>query len=178
MMFPEKKNKDIRRVFAGYKAKARGSGFEKQFKVRCNLNNVAYIHLPQMGAEFKRNLDHEKRTIPCDFIIGHKNMACLIDTKSVDADRLSYSEINSKSFRLQVIKLTKFQADGQGISVFRNMAGFVVYFKQVNLVYFFQPKQLFNVNPKSSIKFSQGLRLGTYINFNPVLIFYQELNTA
>lgn len=90
-----------------------------------------------------------------DFQLFHKDLgAAFVDTKSFGGDRFVYSEINEKQRDLANL-----------LNFWGIQAGFIVWWRDADVVEFFQGRYIFEKGEGSSFKIGEGELLGSGFDF-------------
>lgn len=150
------------RSAAGRKARDEGNSFEDIFRAMTETQGIAIVRIPN-GSTIKRTPQGIKTfpaPSPFDWLLGYKGEAVLIDTKSLDKATLSFSDLKAH----QVRNLAKMEA--QGIC-----GGYVVNFRPLDEIVFFNAGLLKSLQRKHSLKPSDGIILGGINNFNTSILF-------
>jgi hypothetical protein len=146
------KQKSLIKIISGAKAKQEGDAFQDFFFSACHAAGIYAIRFPD-GARKVRGPGGKLRMIPVetpfDFILIGDGKSAYVDTKSISAERISYSLL--KAHQVDVLK------DIQD----RNLkAGYVVHFKKTNDVYFFAANILQSLNARQSLSPEDGQFMG------------------
>lgn len=153
---------NFRRQRGGYVAKKMGSNFEELFKAACNRAGLIWVRLPDGCKQYGtlpngKPLLHRVQT-PFDFLITADGLSAVIDCKTLDSDRMSYSFI--KDHQLEALLDC-----GRSIN-----SGYIVWFREVDAVVFFSAFRLNKLKPGQGLGFADGLQLGTVSDFNPRVV--------
>lgn len=148
---------------SGTLAKSIGAGFENIFQASCNRHQVIVIRIPD-GARTYRDPRTGKPQLarvksPFDFLITAGGQSAVIDTKTVDSNRIGYAFIDENQMR-------NLLEAGKSIN-----AGYVVWFRKIDAVVFFSAFRLRTVFPGEGLGIEDGLHLGTGGDFNVRKIF-------
>ena len=73
-----------------------GRQYENYFCNSVKGENFAIIRLPESGARWISKNKYIPQNIPCDLIIGFENKTALIDLKSIEGERFTYTMVWSK----------------------------------------------------------------------------------
>jgi hypothetical protein len=146
---------------AGFKAKKSGEFFETMIEFRAKQQGICVIRIPDGCV---KRLVKGRFTLlpvksPFDYILAQGGKVAFIDAKMRTSDRLAHSDLSIHQVH-SLYLLGRHQ-----------MAGYVCYFKPVDRVVFFDSKQLFNLKRGQSLKFSDGMNLGTLKDFHLSVIF-------
>ncbi len=149
----------------GLKSKRIGQHFEEQVSMEFNKAGIAYIRLPEFGCKVTKTGD-KRQTIVCDFIIAFKNQIMLIDTKTINKKRVSYSDVHGvnlvkgkvkrKSFFYQALKMSKFQKESKATYP---ITGFLISFKPLLQICFLEARTLFEMEKGESLGPEDGFCL-------------------
>lgn len=139
---------------SGIASKNSGIYFETFFTLSCQSQGIHIYRLPDCGAKFIGKNKIIKKQIICDFILSYNDSLFLIDTKTIAKNKLSYSDINSKSFFNQLIEMDKLQEN-----LNKPRTGFVVHFSKLDVISFFNTKILLNLSEKKALSYKDGLIL-------------------
>lgn len=159
------------RAQAGYIANKMGSAFEELFKAACNRSSVIWKRIPN-GCRTYRDKFGKLQTkwvkTPFDFIITARGLSAVIDCKTIDSETMTYSFI--KDHQLDALL-------DMGVSI---NSGYVVWFRPVDCVVFFSAFRMNRLKPDQSLKFTDGLQLGSVSDFNtePILKWIDDGTTA
>lgn len=128
-----------------------GTAWEKTFADQARLRGWAVVRIPdgciRIVERGRTKLIPAKS--PFDFILGKDSKAVFVDTKTYDSDQICYSDINFK----QVEKLLSLEFEGF-------MAGYVVYFRPVDVAVFYQASILQRLELRESLGLMDGIILG------------------
>ena len=137
----------------GMRAKMSGRQYENYFCNSVKGENFAIIRLPESGARWISKNKYIPQNIPCDIIIGFKNKTALIDLKSIEGERFTYTMVWSKPH----------QAEGMH-DFLKNQgcwtAGFIIFFQKNKSIVFFHVNKLVKLKKYSSLKKEDGLQIG------------------
>lgn len=141
----------------GFKAKKQGDAFENLFASKCAREGLCIAKIPTgIHVTGKRGGKVEGFQVktPFDYVIGSSNRAAFIDLKSLDASSLPKSKITPH-------QLESLVSWGEGGFV----AGYVVNLRKVNMIVFFDYKQLRDLRPQRSLQALDGFCLGSKEDF-------------
>jgi hypothetical protein len=146
---------------AGYFAKKVGDAFEELFKAACNRAQLVWIRVPN-GAQLYKDKFGTLRTklvqSPFDFLITANGLSAVVDCKTFEGNSLTYSQI--KDHQLDALLKA-----GRSIN-----SGYIVWFRELDAVVFFSAFRMNKLKEGQSLKFSDGLQLGSVSEFNPEMV--------
>lgn len=156
-------------VNAGAKAKSMGDLFERMMKLSCAAERIHCERIPDGCKVFKTRSGvvlPKKVNTPFDFVIAKNGKSANIDTKTIESGNFSYSMIKMH----QVVSLLNFYDN-------KIPSGYLVWFRDVNQMIFFDAKKLYHLKRRESLKPSDGINLGSSSKFslNPVLNLFAEV---
>lgn len=156
----------INKRASGLKAKKAGQAFEQIFHAVCNRYAIVCTEIPDgcFRVSTPKGLLLRPCTTPFDFLICKSGKAAAIDCKTLDEDSFSYSNLVEH----QVQSLYDI---GGHIP-----AGYVVWFRPCGNVVFFDHIKLRTLQPRASLKSSDGILLGPIKNFDPLRILRHGTN--
>ena len=147
-----------KRQLGGLKAKQFGSAFEELFTVACNRSGMSCVRIPDGCRQYydKRSgrLALTRVQSPFDFLIARDGLAAVLDTKTVDAESFKFSDIVEH-------QLKSLLSVGHSLN-----AGYLVWFRPLNLVVWYSCFRLAKVQPNTSLKPEDGLALGAVEEFD------------
>lgn len=134
----------------GKRAKTNGDIFEVIIKGQCHRQGIKAIkhHVPKTVVRGK--LVYLEKGCP-DFTILYQGLSVYFDAKSIDEGYFSYSKLNKVQH--QLTDLAEIKSHGHN-------AGYLVWFKEPNVVGFIPIGDLLNLKPMSSIRPEQTIILG------------------
>lgn len=144
----------------GALARQVGQDFEDMFTARCNYSKMVCVRIPDGGKTIKvKNILRVVKTkSPFDFIIGQNGKNAAIDCKTVQGKSFAYSSIDNSQ-----LKWLSYTSNTM-------VSGYVVWFRETDDVVFFNHKLLAGLKKRESLKYCEGLALGSISRFNPTLI--------
>lgn len=144
-----------RAVIRGLEAKRNGEEFENLIKYNARKHGVVITQIPS-GCRWVSGV--RAVAVPTDFdFIGWKNgRAIAFDAKSTNGNTFTKSMIKQH----QAVKLYEIERDSN------SMTGYLVWFKLKNEIVFFTASQLYNLKPRTSLKVTDGLRVGSAPTFD------------
>lgn len=155
--------KNLSRIKSGNKAKGFGDLFEAMLKTACNRFGVGCVRIPD-GCVMRRGKGGAIIPIrvqtPFDYVIALDGRAAFIDCKTVESGNFTHSMIKAH----QIASLSELESK-------KNVAGYVVWFRDVDKIMFFSAKELKAVKPKESIDLNAGIFLGSRSTFAPHRVF-------
>ncbi len=145
------------RELSGYKAKQSGDAFEAIFHAMCNRFSIGCISIPDGCFRVKTPYGVKLKpcTTPFDYLICKDGRAAAIDCKTLNEDVFAYSCV----VRHQLDSLTQ---SGQHIP-----SGYVVWFRPSGQIVFYDHHVLSQVQPRTSLKQTDGQIIGRIGYFEP-----------
>lgn len=148
---------------AGWVSKNEGDGFEQVFKFQAYRERISVEKLGLTG-KWERNYQTnqmEFRATPahCDYLLLFEGAAALVDCKSVNSKVFPWSEIKPH-------QLLQLQRVGAAIA-----SGYVVCFRPLAKVVFFDWRVLGALKKGNSLKVVDGILLGDLTNFSVKPVF-------
>ncbi len=159
-MFRAKKN--LNNQLGGLQAKRNGGEFENLIEARCEREGVVIEKIPS-GCRWVRGRGGVRPIpvrSPFDFLACFQGRSFFFDAKSVQKATFTYSELDQN----QVACLARIHA--QGIP-----AGYVVRFAEIGRIAYFNALTLSQLEPRGSLKLSDGIDLGCGASFSILKIF-------
>jgi len=144
----------------GIKAKKEGKGFESAFQTRCLVKGVSIIRIPDGRVQISQYQSYPCKT-PFDYIISFNNKTVVLDCKSVAEKSFPHSKI--KSHQLDALRALN---EMGGL-----MTGYLIYFRPLNKIVFFEQMVLSKLYPGHSLLPEDGYNLGGIFEFNPRRLF-------
>lgn len=95
-----------------------------------------------------------------DFLLGHNGKAIIFDAKSLDADRISFSQLVPH----QLMDLKYWNDNGF-------LSGYIINFRHADKVVFINIACLINCKPRESLYADSGIDLGTEFSFSLKKLF-------
>ena len=146
------------RYFAGRKAKQSGDQFENIIEINARIKGLNLIKI-WMGCERFGKGDNEilkKRKNPFDYIIQKPNdVPVFFDAKTRSGKTITYSDFySSKSTKHQVETMS-------GMADFGALTGFMVWFRELDRIYFIPIEKVENMKSRTSLGPDDGVDLGT-----------------
>jgi len=129
--------------------RAVGAGFEHVLQVHANSQGVLFYKLP-IGAKPIGRGKWIKQKTPFDYVMVHEGTAVFLDCKTLDKDHLTPSDMTPH----QVQSLFAIWEHG-------GMAGYLVHFRPINKVVFFEADKLAGLQERTSLNVEDGEYLGT-----------------
>ena len=148
-----------KRRMRGKRAKYGGMEWENRLISQCSLYDLSVIRIPDGCKQVAAGRLIRVRT-PFDFIVADHFQAAFLDTKTIDATSFGYSLIDQN----QLNNLLKLHDKG-------HVAGYLIWFKPLDQVLFFNAGQLLEVRPGNGLFLPSGLLLGSVSDFNPCVLF-------
>lgn len=149
------------------KAQAVGEQFEHMLKVPAQMMGATLVRMPDGCRTVRRGdaLTNMRVKTPFDYILARKGQPCaFFDAKTVAGKSFSYSAINQD--QVQWLRLLKHQG---------MCAGYVVWFRGVDRVVWYDVDQLRRLQPRESLLPSDGVQLGGAIRMDLSGIFTRPL---
>ena len=148
----------------GHRAKSAGDTFEEIFQVICNRDGIICVDFPDGCTKVKTpyGLKLYPKNMPFDFMICRDGKSAAIDAKTVQGKTFEYSMIT----RHQLESLSEV---GPHIP-----SGYVVWFREIDKVVFFDYLKLISVASRTSLKPEDGIMLGTIGNARLVKVLTHE----
>lgn len=148
---------------AGHKSRGYGELFEKMLESACNRMGVAFVRIPdgcvmirtKGGAVIPRRVK-----TPFDFVISMQGRSAFIDCKTIESGNFTHSMITDH----QVNSLMTMENA-------QNLAGYVVWYRDVDKIMFFTASSLKHLRPKQSLDLNDGIFLGRAQTFAPNRLF-------
>lgn len=137
-----------------------GVQFEKILEKHCNQQGVLFIKLP-IGAKPIGRGRWIRQTSPFDYVLLHEGSAVFLDCKSLDSKTISYSTLTEH----QITSLSAIREHG-------SLSGYMVWFRPINQVVFFEVKTLLGLKPRQSLSPQDGIYLGRFENIALGTLFY------
>lgn len=151
---------------AGKLAKDMGDIFEAYTQAACRREGINLEKIPTgcKQAYYKGHLRTILVKTPFDFILAKNKQSAFIDCKTIESGNFSASMRDNN----QVMSLLRMH--NQNIP-----AGYIIWFRDKNLVIFATAEQLAKMVPRESIKHTDGIILGEHNNFSlqRVLSFFE-----
>lgn len=144
----------ISKILAGKKAKARGDIFENAFRAAAYRAYFKPIQIP-MGAKFVGKDRMIRVRTPFDFVLIHRKGTVFLDTKISLKKTFSYTQCTPH----QVAELMEIERLG-------HLAGYVVYFSELNRIVFFHSHKLTRLQLGMSLRPEDGEDLGSLQTLN------------
>lgn len=155
----------IRKIRAGQKAKQNGKRWEGYFENHCRINRINILRIPDGCRTVGRNKILRVKT-PFDYIISKNKQTYLIDTKTTAGKSFSHAQITDH----QVNSMFTHSFNGSVKS------GYIIYFRERNLISFFDAKLLLQLKPGSSLEPNHGIILGNIEKMSFSSLFLDELD--
>jgi hypothetical protein len=149
-----------RRSIGGLKAKRNGDDFENILMGETLKRGMGGFKIPEGCKRVRRNLLLQVRT-PFDFTFYDGPLFIFCDAKHTTAMVYRKSLIKPH----QVHSLLKLERETG------HAAGYVIYFKPLNAVYFYKASALHELQANKSLKPEDGLLLGSRFDINLRLVF-------
>ena len=157
-----KGNPTFKQRVGGMRAKKAGEGFENFLEAMARRFGVYCERIPD-GCKQIRNrggkLQLVRTTTPFDFVLCWNGRSAFIDAKTVEGKTFPHSKIVDH----QLKSLTKV---GEHCP-----SGYVVWFREPDVIALFTPQQLAELQKRDSLKPEDGLALGRSHMFDLRLIF-------
>lgn len=149
-------------AFRNFTNQRQGAFFEGAFDLECRRNDLLPVRNGQRvrflpGGKIlaiKSNLDWT--------VLGKEGLAAFVDNKSFQGKAFTYSQLDAHQLRLA--------CDYQNRGF---LAGFVVHFRETDVVVFFNGRQIQAAGPKSRFEAAQGRILGHLRSFDVRRIWQQ-----
>ena len=152
----------------GHLARQVGNSFEAIFEVHCRQSQMGFTKIPDGCRRIKT--PYGIKLVPCrtpfDYFICKDGRAAAIDCKTIDSDTFSYSAID----RHQAGALYEISS--------HVAAGYVVWFRTINKICFFNGNILMALTQRNSLKPEDGLFLGSIDRFHPEMIIKTHTLTS
>lgn len=147
-----------------------GLDFERDFKIKCDFQNVCAVNLPDKGAEVINQMGLRKvilKPIICDYILLYKGDVAFIDCKSVNDTRMPYSKFyyaGSSTYN----QMTEFQKIREKTKEDRHVpCGFAIFFEPLGQVSFFDVSLVEKLEPRMSLDpKKEGIHLGSTLSYD------------
>jgi len=161
----------IRKRIAGKKAQNIGKHFEFLFEAACRKNSVTCIPIPDgcetKGFDPRINSNRLVRVkTPFDYILKRKNNLAFVDTKTVAGNSFCYSDLSDHQTDA-LFQLSESAA-----------CGLVIWFRELDEVYFVSIDLIRALKPRESIRPSDHKKaddsfryLGRSGDFDPSILF-------
>jgi hypothetical protein len=161
--------KSLSRRIAGSKSREYGQLFEKRLESACHRMGVAFVRIPDgcIMVRGRGGMVIPKRVkTPFDFVISMQGRSAFIDCKTIESGNFTHSMITSH----QVNSLMTMENA-------QNLAGYVVWYRDVDKIIFYQASVLKALKPKQSLDLNDGIFLGRAQTFAPnrLFLFVPEL---
>jgi len=140
------------RKSVGLKAKRSGDAFEREIMMRCGLERVGCIRIPN-GCKWISGTKVVPVKSPFDFIMVYEGKIAFIDTKVRGADRLSFSDL--EPHQLRALRLATDTTEAIG--------GYLC--KLSGVMCFFSIEQLCNLERHESLRIEDGLAISNMRDF-------------
>lgn len=150
--------KSISRVLGGKKAKRVGSFFEGSFQRQCFSQGITCIKIPDGCKTFGLGKLVRVKT-PFDFFIGFGEKTVFLDTKTFNKLSISFSDLTEH--QIMNLKIMRKHA----------LSGYLVWFRENNALVFFDIVELCELKSGKSLKYSEGVYLGTIEKFDLKILF-------
>lgn len=142
--------KNIRR---GHIAKDMGDLFENMLRTFSARQSITCTRIPSgcRTVSTRAGMPILKRVpTPFDFILTKNGLAACIDCKTIESGNFSHS------------MLTQHQVDSL-VNIFDSKipAGYLIWFRDVDVVTFFQADKLYHLKRRESLKHTDGIIVGT-----------------
>lgn len=135
----------VKRVWG--RQRIHGQQFESIVVKHAHMQGIHVIKMP-LGAERRGRILVQVKT-PFDYILVSNGIVVFLDCKSIDSDKFPFSLITDH----QRIALSEAQRNGC-------QSGYLVWFREINEVAFFNAEKLINCQPGCSLKPTDGLLVG------------------
>lgn len=148
----------LRKIKAGHTSKSSGAAFESFFSTACSFAGLYPIRFPEGGRWTRGNGGLMKMSpvkTPFDFIIINSGKTAFVDTKSISAERVTFSFLTPHQIE------TLADCEKKGIK-----AGYVIHFKNTNNVYFFKASLLKTLKKGGSLDQHEGEYIGPLYRMN------------
>jgi len=143
---------------AGLKAKREGQNWERSFEINCTEADIRFIRIPD-GCKQLGRFKLIRVKSPFDYLISYNGKTACIDLKSFGTGtRLTYSHINQN----QLIALLNMRRDC--------LTGYVVFFRSVGKVVFYDSLLMNKLSKGESLEISQGHLLDNLGQSLPLLL--------
>lgn len=155
----------ISKIKAGHKSRNSGFEFESLIINSSRQIGASIIKIPDSCRPTKRwsggsfSISNVRIPSPFDFVLMLKGRAFVFDAKSTSYNTFAKSQIDQK----QLANLTYCASN--------SVAGYVVWFKELDRVRFFSSLELQMVKKQSSLSVSDGIGLGTGLKIDLSLVF-------
>lgn len=141
-----------------------GRQWESILERKANREGVLYIRIPDGCRQLGLKKIVRVRS-PLDYVLVKDGRTVFVDAKTVDSEVMSYSFLhNSKSTTHQLELMRR-------VSLEKVRAGLLVWFREPNVVSYFDAQLLSVMTPKHSIKYDAGLILGRWEDFKLAPLF-------
>jgi hypothetical protein len=149
---------DLNRRRAGWLAKKSGSAFEQRVEMECLKGGLSFVEIPDGCRRFSRTKIVQVQT-PFDCILGFGNQVACLDLKSINAGTFGKSLVSAH----QVDALAKIHR--------HQIAGYLIYFRAVDKIVFFDAKELADLKDGTSLRHDGGVFVGDSLIWNLPAIF-------
>ncbi len=155
----------IRKIKAGYKAKANGQIFEAFVKSCAQKQGFKVTQIPLGAKQIGGGKLIRVRT-DFDFILWKNGFAVALDAKSTTHENFATDSLTSH----QVLSLKEIEDQGF-------IAGYLVYFSELERVVFYSATQLSQMRFRQSLKPENGIQCGRInkMDFSPILALAHPL---
>lgn len=141
----------FKKRYAGKLARDSGQSFEYFFERRCEAESIIFIKIPDGCKRIKQGA--RLRLIPVatpfDCVITKDSNAVCLDLKTIQTTNFTYSQI--KPHQREALSNV-----GRSLT-----AGYLIWFRKIDEVVFFDHKQIAECKSGGSLKPKEGLLLGT-----------------
>lgn len=152
-------NQRLLRSIRGKKAQRSGASFEMTILGSAYQKGLGALRIPDGCKQLTGGRIIRVKS-PFDFVIFDGPLMLFCDAKSVSSTNFNKSMVNED----QVRELLKFEKQGHA-------AGYIVYYKARNEVYFYTATQLASLKERESLKPNEGLPLGSLFEIDLARIF-------
>lgn len=152
-----------RAVIGGLEAKRNGEEFENLIKYNAKKSGVTITQIPS-GCRWVNGVRAVAVPTDFDFIAWKDGRAMAFDAKSTNGNTFTKSMVKQH----QAVKLYEIEQNSN------STAGYLVWFKAHNVIVFFTATQLYNLKPRTSLKVTDGLRVGAAPTFDIGSLLYAK----
>jgi hypothetical protein len=152
---------NLKRMIAGKVAKRLGDQFETLLQNVAVSEGLESVRIPDGCKQLGKNKIKRVKT-PFDFVfVKSQTEVIFADAKTSNGQTFAFSELTPHQVEA-LVNLSK-----KGV-----FAGYIVYFRGIDKIVWFEALKLSALNPRESLKPTDGVLLGSRFNFNFRGIFH------